>query len=796
MNASKLHHELERVRHTLRVLYVAAHPDDENTRLLAYLANGRGVEAAYLSMTRGGGGQNLIGTEQADLLDVLRTQELLAARRIDGARQLFTRMIDFGYSKTAEETLKIWGHEEALSDVVWVYRTFQPDVVITRFDELPGNHGHHTASAILAREAFIAAADPKRFPEQLKRGAEPWQAVRLVHNFATWREVPVPEGALSLDVGGYDPWLGESYGELAARSRSQHRSQGFGVAGERGPLVERFVHVAGTPAKSDLLEGIPPDWSRYGAKAQTLSSALEEARAAFRPEAPEEAAPGLLRAARALDTLPDDPRTRDARLRLHALAAEALGLFARATAQSASALAGAQLSAELELVLRRPGTMTLDRIDGPGLHLEPRRALPHHQKVSVPLSFDLPPDLEVSAPRWLAQPPAEGRHQLVDPSALAEPELARPVPLHLALGYEGQALFLSLAVVHPTVDRVLGERVQPVLVTPPATITPARDAVLSVSGRPTTAVLRVRAHVAQLRGHAELAVPRGWRVSPAQVPLEIAEPGREVTVRFELSPGPGAKGATLSPRVVVNGAAHGLREDRVDHPHVPVQVVLRPARLRVEPLSATLPEGRFGYVHGPGDSVADDLRHLGLSVTDLDDELLRTGDLSEYRAIILGIRAYNARASLASLHPRLMEYVERGGNLVVQYNTSSRWDVLRVPIGPYPLTVGRERVTDQRAAMTPLVLDHPLLTTPHRIAAADFEGWVQERGLYYAELRDPRYQAIFSAHDPGEPPLSGGLLVAQHGRGRYVYTGLAFFRQLPAGVPGAYRLFLNLIAGP
>ena len=310
MNAGELAHALDRLAHTTRVLYVAAHPDDENTRLLAYLANARHATVAYLAMTRGGGGQNLIGGEQGELLDVIRTEELLAARRIDGAEQRFTRMRDFGYSKSADETLALWGHDEALADVVFAIRSFQPDVIITRFDERPPNHGHHTASAILAREAFAAAADPNRFPEQLEHGVTVWQATRLLWNFANFSDAAPPAGGVTVDVGGYDARLGLSYGELAALSRSQHKSQGFGVSGERGHIIERFVPLGGTAPKSDLLDGIEGSWVRFGAAGTPLDKALGEASAALDRDHPERALPALARAARALDGLPDDPRVR------------------------------------------------------------------------------------------------------------------------------------------------------------------------------------------------------------------------------------------------------------------------------------------------------------------------------------------------------------------------------------------------------------------------------------------------------------------------------------------------------
>ena len=342
-SAGELAHDLDRLSQTGRVLYVAAHPDDENTRLLAYLANGRHLVAGYLSMTRGGGGQNLIGSEQGELLDVIRSQELLAARGIDGAVQRFTTMRDFGYSKSAKETLEFWNHDAALADVVWVIRTFQPDVIITRFDEDPPNHGHHTASAILAREAFAAAADPQRFPDQLKAGAKPWQADRLLRNVSTFRGEPLPKEAIPLDVGVYDPRLGLGYGELAARSRSQHRSQGFGVPGDRGELIERFLPLAGTKPTNDIFEGIDLGWGRYGDKAAPLVAALDEARSALGRDRPELAVAALVKADRALATLPDDLRVRNARSSLARVVCGALGLFARATTERASAVPGADI---------------------------------------------------------------------------------------------------------------------------------------------------------------------------------------------------------------------------------------------------------------------------------------------------------------------------------------------------------------------------------------------------------------------------------------------------------------------
>jgi len=795
MHAGQLAHAVDRLANTGRVLYVAAHPDDENTRLLAYLANARHVTAAYLSMTRGGGGQNLIGAEQDALLDVIRTQELLAARRLDGATQRFTRMRDFGYSKTAEETLAVWNHEEALADVVWVIRTFQPDVIVTRFDEQPPNHGHHTASAILAREAFAAAADPKRFPEQLARGAQPWQADRLLLNVPTWREGPPPTGSLALDVGEYDARLGLGYGDLAAWSRSQHKSQGFGVAGQRGSIVERFLPLAGTGPQQDILDGIDLGWTRFGAPAAPLVAALNAARGALERDRPERAIPALLDAQRAFAALPDVPRVRDARLALDELIASASGLFLRATAARPGAVPGSQVPVAVEMTLRRPASMRLRRVLFPGIApVEDDAILRLNEKKEMARDVPIPADAPISAPYWLAKAPLAGRHAVADLHLVGEPTGPPPLTVGVEVALDDRTVQLDVPVQYAWTDRVHGERLREFRIVPPATVTAVRPAVMFPNGKTAAVLVRVRAGQDDLRGDVVLRLPPGWRAEPARIPVTLAHAGDEVTVRFHVTPPPDGKPAEVTPAIEVGGRAWSYREDVIDYPHIPMQVVLQPAALRLVPLSLTVPPGTVGIIPGSGDTIAEDLAHVGVPVEIIDDATLREGDLSRYAAIVVGIRAYNTRDVLRGAHASLMRYVEKGGTVVVQYNTTNPRDPLQLPIGPFPLEIGRGRITDENAAMEVVNAEHPVLRVPNRIGADDFAGWVQERGLYYGEKWDDRYQHIFRSADPGEQPLLGGLLVARHGQGRYVYTGLAFFRQLPAGVPGAYRLFANLIS--
>lgn len=798
--AGGLAHAVDRLASTGRVLYVAAHPDDENTRLLAYLANIRHLEVAYLAMTRGGGGQNLIGGELDSMLDVIRTEELLAARRIDGARQLFTRMRDFGYSKSADETIARWGHDDALADVVRAIRAFQPDVIVTRFSERPPNHGHHTASAILAREAFAAAADPSKFPEQLREGLTAWQATRIVYNVAQRDGTPPPAGALRLDIGAYDPRLGLAMGELAAHSRSQHKSQGFGVPGQRGAVLESFVPIAGSAPTRDLLDGVELGWQRYGARAAGYLRAITEAQRTLDRDHPERALPALVRAHAALAALPDDPRVREARAALGEVIAAAAGVFARATASAPTGVPGSPVAVDLELVART-AAVSVQRVELAGAApLTTPTPLALNDRRKLPLAVSLPASAPPSVPSWLAEPGTPGRYEVADPRRIGLPR--DPAPLVAAIdlaipggtgarGAPAATIRIHRAVVFASVDPVQGEREQPFVITPPATLSPLRAAVMATSGRGAPLDLRVRAARDGVSGRVSLALPPGWTATPAQHPVTLAKAGDEASVRFEVRAAPGAAIGFATPIIQVGDAGWSLRADPIAYPHIPTQLVLRPASVRLVPLDLRRPAGRIAYVRGSGDSIASDLAHVGFAVDELDDTALRGASLDGYAAVILGIRAYNARPAVRRAHARLMAYVARGGTLIAQYNTLE----LDGPVGPHELALSRDRITDETAAPTFLAPQHPLLARPNRITAADFAGWIQERGLYFANKWDKHYTPLVRFTDPGEAPLDGALVVAPHGKGRFIYTGLSLFRQLPVGVPGAYRLLANLIGG-
>ena len=806
-NAAEVQKQLDRLQTLGSVLYIAAHPDDENTAVLATLSKGRNLRTAYLALTRGGGGQNLIGPELGDSLAAIRTQELLAARRVDGAEQFFTSAVDFGFSKTAEESLRIWNHDTVLADVVRTIRVFKPDVILTRFppDERAG-HGHHTASAMLAIEAFKAAADPTRFPEQLKAGLKPWQATRLLWNhFRFSDDAPKPAaGSLTLDVGAFDPLLGKSYGELAAESRSQHRSQGFGVLAQRGGREESFELLAGRPAKAELFEGIDLTWSRFPGT-QNLEALLSEARQAFRPGHADSVLPLLQRALAALRALPAktqaEPLVQAKAGELEEVIRAAVGLWVEAIADRQRVAPGDLLTVNTA-VLARGGSplvlesLTLEVVKAQGPRLVERRtdgkSLPDNAPKKETFSFTLPMDTPLSQPHWLGGPGADAWAGL--------PESPAPLRLRARVSLSGSTFEVAVPVQFRFRDPILGERYQPLAVVPAALVNLAENVQVFEGPGAKDVRLKVMAGGSAASGRVRLKVPADWKVEPAERPFLLTRAGEEQELSFRLTP----------PAMTASGELHaevdtgmGFRPAqglvKLDHPHIPLQTLLPEAKVRLERFELKHDGRRIGYVMGAGDDIPQALRRIGYEVELLTDEALAREDLAHFDAIVLGIRAFNTRPALQTLKERLHAYVAAGGTEVVLYTVNTGFPGINAAmvtdvIGPYPFKVGRKRVTVETVPVHILQPSHPLFHVPNEITAKDFEGWVQERSLYHAEGWDAHYTALLGMADPGEAEHGGALIVAKHGKGHYVYTGLAFFRQLPDGVPGATRLFANLLA--
>ena len=821
------------------VMYIAAHPDDENTRLLAYLAGERHLETSYLSLTRGDGGQNLIGPELREQLGVIRTQELLAARRIDGARQFFTRANDFGFSKTSQEALTVWDHEQVLADVVWIIRQQRPDVLITRFPpDARAGHGHHQASAILAAEAFDAAGDPKRFPEQLTY-VQPWQPKRLYWNTGSFFVKPGEnmDGYLTLDAGAYNPLLGQSYGEIAARSRSQHRSQGFGSAAQRGEATEYFQFVKGTPAKTDLFEGIDQTWNRVPGGA-AVGKLVDEVIRKYDAANPSASVAGLLQMREKFTAARDifsgvekfSFYHQEKLNELDGLIKACLGLYLEANSPFSSIVSGQKLPITVTIINRSKSPVQIRGINVYGFKHDTllNKELLAGRSIDFAVPTTLPNTVLTSQPYWLRevgtigmyklpnQIPngntystvySAGRHghveipgsgEIIEQQKLVGLPENPPLPsIYVDVIIEGKVVDFFVPVQYKHTDPVLGELYQPLAIVPPVLVNiPAARAYVFAEQQPKQVPVTLRAGQAGVSGSLALQVPAGWQAEPATVPFTLKSKDDEQTITFSLRPLAGAAEGRAELRAVatVGGQPYSRGIQTIQYPHIPTQMLFPEAtsplvRLRV----ARGHTSTIGYLMGAGDEVPEALRQLGYAVTLLDPNTdLTLERLRRYDAVVLGIRAYNTVEQLKTRQPELLKYVEQGGTMLVQYVVTR--GVLLPQIGPYPLTLSNNRITVENTPVTFLKPAVPVLSAPNQLAPADFAtGWVQEQGLYYPSQWDANYQPVIASHDPGEADQQSAILVAPYGKGRYIYTGLALFRQLPAGVPGAYRVLANLV---
>jgi LmbE family N-acetylglucosaminyl deacetylase len=792
LNVAELEIALAKLNVLGSALYVGAHPDDENTAVLAYLSKGRRYRTAYLSLTRGEGGQNLIGPELGAEVGIIRTQELMAARRIDGAEQFFTRAIDFGYSKSAEETFQFWGKERTLGDVVWVIRRFRPDVIMSRFAaEDSGGHGHHIASGLLIKEAFSAAADPNQFPEQLKY-ASPWRAKRLLWNIFR----PAPEetkNRLGVDTGEYNPLLGKSYSEIAAESRSQHKSQGFGSAGRRGTRNDIFEVAAGDPAANDLFEGIDTSWNRIPG-GQKVGLLLAECLESFDPQHPSKSIPGFLGAYTELAKLQDDPWVALKKNELLRVIQACAGIWMEAIANDFAAAPGEAVQIKTSVVNRSDHPFTLHSLSFPGI--APVSTVDLSLKNNEPLSIDqtlqLPKDFPLSQPYWLETAPREGMSSVEDQNLIGLAENPPAVCAKIGLSADGHLLEYSIPLLYRSTDPVEGELYRPFEIRPRLTTQVEEKVYIFANENPQKIKVRLKSHSSDVSGLIRLKGPGSWRITPDSQPFSLAGKYEEAEVTFDAFPPKTAGEADLTVEAEVEGDKISRALVEISYPHIHRQVYFPDSRFKVVKLDVKTVGKRLGYIMGAGDEVPEALQALGYEVTLLDDAMLENTDLSRFDALITGVRAYNTRGSVNLAKGRLLRYVEHGGTLLVQYNVS--WPQSMEGIGPYPLTIGRDRVSDETAPVVFLAPGHPLLNFPNKITTKDFEEWVQERGLYFASQWDKRYETVLSCHDPNESDKEGGLLYARYGKGVFIYTGFAWFRQLPAGVPGAFRLFANMIA--
>ncbi len=777
--------ELRRFREMGSVLYVAAHPDDENTQLITYLARGRAYRTAYLSLTRGDGGQNVIGGEFGAQLGMIRTQELLAARRLDGAQQFFTRALDFGFSKDYRETLNIWDHQQVLADVVRIIRTFRPDVIITRFSPEPGGtHGHHTASAVLAVEAFKLAGDAKAFPEQL--GAlKTWQPKRILQNGRG-------AGALQMDISGVDPVLGQPFTKIAERSRAMHISQGFAgyTAGEA--RAETFQLLGGEPATKDILEGVDSTWNRVPGGADVARSA-NEVLAAFDQNKPDASIPALLQLRTRLNALPADSIVEEKRRDLDLIIGHCVGLTVETIVPQAGVVSGDKMNLRHAATARSAVPVKWLAVKYPANGAQVSEMIPLKPRVAATReTLQLLPEMSLSQPYWLRDEPTAGMARVTDPKLIGQAENAPPFVVQHIFEIGGQRITLDDEPVQVLTDPNKGESRRRLEIIAPVSLHLTSEVRLFAPGASRPVIVEVVASRANTSGWLRLDLPADWKVEPATQAFRLAASGERARLSFNVTAPNRAISANITARAEVDGKQIDTQRVEINYAHIPRLIVQSPARLKAIVLDLAIRGREVGYLPGAGDSVAAALEEMGYVVTSLSGADLAPERLRRFDAVVIGVRAFNVRTDLAGGLAGLFAYVEGGGNVIAQYNRPNNLQVKQ--IAPFDLALSGLRVTNENAPVTLLAPDHPAFNTPNKITQADFEGWVQERGIYYPSQWDARFTPLLAAGDAGEEALKGGLLVAPHGRGNFVYTGLAFFRQLPAGVPGAYRLLANLVS--
>jgi len=842
--------EIEQALHKLNelgtVLMIAAHPDDERTQVLAYFARGRHMRTAYLSLTRGEGGQNLIGSEQGAQLGLIRTQELLAARQIDGAEQFFTRAIDFGFTRTPAETLQKWGHDRILSDVVWVIRRYRPDVIVCGFSGTPRDgHGQHQTSAILGHEAFAAAADATRFPEQLKY-VQPWRARRIVQaagfggaagggrggrggrGQAEAATEPALTPAGEADTGAFNPILGYSYEELAVLSRSMHHSQGTGAMRRPSGGKSEFSMVAGDASSKDLFDGIDTTWNRLPGGA-AVGPILDEAIRNYEPAHPEKVIPQLIQARPVIAAIAD-PLARIKLAELDETIALCAGLWIEAQAREFETTPGSKLGVTATVMNRSAAQVTLEsaRLEGmwSGTAAKPPAKLGLNQIANLDFAVEVPAAQPYSQPYWLAKAPTADVYTVEDQTLIGLADTPPVLQLRALLTVDGTPIEVVRPVRYRYADRAQGERTRPLVVVPAVAVNLTDSAELFPAAAPRTIHVSVKANMAKAAGDLRLDVPAGWKVEPKSQPFQIAAVGEQREMMFTITPPSGEATAAMRAVATVGGREIGAGVQVISYPHIPAQTLFPPSDVKLVRSNVKVTVKKIGYIMGAGDEMPDALRQLGLDVTVLSPSDLEQGDLSRFETIVCGVRGYNVRADLRANQPRLMEYVKNGGTYIVQYQVGDSPDpnaantpapqlppeIVRMiqsfqgppnpnpvtqNLGPYPFSVpggSKYRVTVEEAPVAFPHADSPLLQYPNHINPRDFDGWVQERGLYFAAKWDAHYQTVMSSHDPGEQALEAGELWTRYGKGIYIFTAYAWFRQLPAGVPGAYRLFANLLS--
>ncbi len=757
-NSADIYAQIKKLGVVGSVLYIAAHPDDENNSFLPYLTKDRMYRTGYLSLTRGDGGQNLIGKEQGIELGLIRTQELLAARQQDEAEQYFSTAYEFGFSKSFDEALRIWDHEKVLSDAVWVIRKFQPDIIITRFPrDARAGHGHHSASAIIANEAFIAAGDPTKFPEQFKYGVGPWKAKRILWNTFNFGSVNTTSNTqLKIEVGGYNAIIGKSYGEIGAEARTMHKSQGEGRPRRRGASYEFFETTGGDAPVNDIMDGVETNWNRFNAAGiqEQINSIVKN----YQLESPSNSVSALVKLFKQIQLLPASTWRQYKLAQLQAIIVDCAGIYFEVTTQQPQVYPGSLLITQLLLNQRSNVNTVVEKISLPGKDSLIKQLLVNNQNVQLDYKFNVPNNTSISQPYWLVQPKSEGMFNVQQQELIGKPDNDPAFVATVQLNIEGNSFLINTPIQYKYTDPTKGDQYQPIAVVPTVEFKYDKEVYLMRSEKPITVSYQKMNHLG----------------TNEQINVLIKDTSDKL-------PTP----------------TNALYRKTIQYDHIPTINYFPTAITKLVKLSVKTKGTKVGYIDGAGDKLPEALTELGYQVVNLKASDITKENLAGLDAIIVGIRAYNMFDYLTDKNDVLNEYISNGGNLIVQYLKSNQVGINKVKVGPYAFTVNSgKRVTQEDSPVEILLPYHSVLNFPNKIAGVDFEHWVQERSTYQAENIDAHFEMPLSMHDSNEPASNGSLLIAPYGRGNMVYLSLTLFRQLPAGNAGAYKILANLIALP
>ncbi len=805
LTSSEIYEAIKKLNFLGSALYIAAHPDDENTALISYLANDVKARTGYLSLTRGDGGQNLIGSEIRELLGVIRTQELLVARRTDGGEQFFTRANDFGYSRHPNETLEIWNKEAVLGDVVLAIRKFQPDIIINRFNHkkktFGTTHGHHTSSAVLSVLAFDLAGDATKYPEQLKY-VEVWQPKREFFN-TYWRFYGTEENfkkadkskLLSFDIGTYYSSLGLSNNEISSLSRSMHKSQGFGSTGSRGEQIEYLEIIKGDLPKdpNNLFEGINTTWTRVEG-GSAIKSILEKVERNFDFKNPSASVPELIKAYKLIQDLENEYWKTQKSKEIKELIIACTGLYLEAVANEATATRGSDVKVSIEAINRSDISITLATVSLQPLNVANynSKELTNNERINFELNGIIPIDMDYTSPYWLVKKGTLGMYKVEDEKLIGTPETPRALTVNFSVKIDDFTFDFKRNVVYKFNDPVKGEVYRPFEIVPIVTSAVTDKVIIFANDEPKQVTVKIKAGKSNISGKVKLAYPKDWTVSPKYHIVSIDKKGAEQTVAFKVTPPNNQSEGLITPMVEINGEVYTDALKEIEYDHIPFQTVLMPSESKIVRLDIQKKGQLIGYVQGAGDEIPASLRQVGYTVVELNEDEITLDRIKNFDAIIIGVRAYNTNDKTKYYQDELHQYVRNGGTMLVQYNTSRQLKVDEV--SPISLKLGRGRVTDENSEVKILRPNHEVMQFPNQITNKDFEGWVQERGLYFPEEWSDEFTPILSMNDKGKPSEKGSLLIAKYGKGYFIYTGLSFFRELPAGVSGAYRIYTNLLS--